>query len=639
MSGESAESEEQGAADWLAWVVLAAVVAIGLASILSTHYLPTHDGPQHIYTVHAAQNLGDAEAGFDRYLEVGHPITAHGFAAVFAPFDSWLPWLDAYRIALAIMLLVWISGSVALARSLNPRRIWLGIALAGFGFQWSLYMGLFSFYIATAFGLWVLAFAIARKEFYARDHLIAGGLLFVQALLHIFPALLTAGVLGLLALARTGGGQRLREAALSLISMTPTLIIAAVLLIDSAEQAQYHDRGSDLFDYEWPGLWIIGKCFAGGPAWRAWTLTFFACISPIAAAGLVRNRLDASGRVLLWIGALLLLAAIGLPLHLPGWDFFSLRFLPLAMSLLVVAFPLEALSRFAQRTIAAGVTLLALASSLWAFDYNRDLDARSATALSGLSAPVTRDGPRLAIVMDPYLGRPLDDRQALMPFVVPLLNLGQLYAAEQGGLAADTFAVSPTTHQVLIRKDAEPFPAYPDRTYAIDLARAAQSERPQLRRKIASYAASFGSAFEDVIFFGTPDDAQVLVERGYEVDYRNEGFMLAHFRGCSLSLEVTDSQSGTNARPNAASNTQIEMGWFPLLEASQRFRLSDSAPAIFKLRGAPCGPVWLRVTSAAANENPSEALTRTCRGADAEGRLILADPRTTPVVHCDLENS
>lgn len=628
MSTDWADGGRRSVSTW----IVAALIATNLAAIWTLDYLPTHDGPQHIYTVHAAQRLGDPSAGYDRYLEAAHPITAHGFAVLFAPFDMWLPWQTAYRVALSLMLLLWISGSVSLARSLDPKRTWLGILLAGAGFQWSLYMGLFSFYIAVAFGLWVLAFAISRESLRPRDHAILGALLFVQALFHIFPALLTSAVVGMVGLSRVSARERMRTAAVSLLSMAPVLLIAVLLAIGSGEQAQYHSRADTDWQYTWPGLWILGKCMSGGPAWRAWTLTLLAGMSPLVAVAMFRDRLETRDRVLLMAGTGLLAAALALPLHLKGWDFFSLRFIPLAVVCLLVGFPLEAATARMRKAFSVAAALFAIASSVWALGYNQNLDQRSAPALAGLSQDLTRDGPRLPIVMDPYLGRPLDDREALMPFVVPLLNLGQLYATQQGGFAADTFAISPTTHQVLIRPDAEPYPAYPDRSYAIALAAAAPGDREELRRRIASYAASFGAGFEDVILYGTNDDADLLIARGFEVDFRAEGLMLAHFRGCSLSLEVNQaSDAGRDT------NTEIEMGWYPLLETSQRFVMSPSASSVFDLTGAPCGPVWLRVTSAA--DAAEGSAPRTCRGADAQGRLILPDSRNTPRVRCDLGTS
>ncbi len=606
-----------------------ALCAIALVTIWSVDYLPTHDGPQHIFTVHAKQHLGDPSNGYARWLEVGHPITAHGFAPVFGPFDRWLPWRTAYRASLSVMLLGWILGAVAFARSLDSRRAWLGVALAAASFQWSLYMGLFSFYIATAFGLWVLAYVASRRRWSTRERVIAGGLLLAQALFHVFPALLTAAAASALVGSRTPPVRRPREALAMSLALLPTLAIAAAVALGSAQQTQLLGRSSEAWTYQWPGLWTLGKAMTGGPAWRAWAPTLLAIVLSAVALGRFRDRLRPGDWMLLLAGGTGLVCAITLPLHLAGWDFFSVRFLPFALTCLLLAFPLEALTPRTRRGFAGGCVALAIASHLWALDYNRELDRRSAPALRGLETTVARSGPRLAVVMDPYLGRPLDDREAPMPFVVPLLNLGQLYATEQGGLPADTFAISPTTHQVLIRSDAPPFPPYPDRSFAIALRK---DPSPELRRKLTAYVASYAAGFEDVILFGQAHDGERLLERGFEATYRADGLLLARFRGCPLAVEVDD------VRHPSAADTRIELGWYPLLEVAQQHVLSADAATRLDFDRAPCGPVWLRVTRTSASPTEREA-PRTCRGADASGRLVLRDSRATPVVRCDLGTS
>ena len=63
-------------------LVLCLLAAMSLAAIWSIDYLPTHDGPQHIYTVHAANHLAEPDNGYGRFLEAGHPISAMGFVIV-----------------------------------------------------------------------------------------------------------------------------------------------------------------------------------------------------------------------------------------------------------------------------------------------------------------------------------------------------------------------------------------------------------------------------------------------------------------------------------------------------------------------------------------------------------------------------
>jgi hypothetical protein len=142
-----------------------------------------------------------------------------------------------------------------------------------------------------------------------------------------------------------------------------------------------------------------------------------------------------------------------------------------------------------------------------------------------------------------------------------------------------------------------------------------------------------------VILYGRAEDADLLIQRGFAVDYRNGGLLLAHFEGCPLSLELISEDDSKDGMGNLLANARIEMGWFPLLEVSRRYSHSPGATTRIPLNGAPCGPVWLRVTGAPDAQAERGVAPRTCRGADHQGRLILEDTRKTPIVRCTLGTS
>lgn len=95
----------------------------------------------------------------------------------------------------------------------------------------------------------------------------------------------------------------------------------------------------------------------------------------------------------------------------------------------------------------------AFAATGWAAHYNRELFRRSRPALAGLEAEITRAGWRLSIVLDPLLGRAYDNAQAEVPFAAPLLNLGKLYAVEQGGIRSFVFAFDAATNAIGVRPE------------------------------------------------------------------------------------------------------------------------------------------------------------------------------------------
>jgi hypothetical protein len=604
------------------------VALLALASVWSVDYLPTHDGPQHIFGVHASQRLDEPATGYGRFLEPNLPITSHGFALVFAPFDLWLPWRTATRLALSCLVLVWCAGAFFLVRAVQPRRAWIGVALAAAAFQWSLYMGLFSFYLASAFGLCVLAAALAPQPWSRARGAALAALLLAQVLMHAVPAAITGALVLLLALLRSRPGERGRALCRVALLGAPATCVALTLVAAGFESLARDANGSlGIWSPAQTPLWAVAGCFTGGPGWRAWFLPLLALSAPLAVWWLRRSDAVRSADVALLAGGAALLAlGLAAPLHLRAWDYFSVRFLPAAICCLAVAWPVERLRSGALRGLAAALLATwAFASSGWALAYNRELAGRAADALAGLDADVVRDGPRLPIVLDPYLGRPFDERRAPMPYVVPLANLGQLYAAAQGGYAPHSFALSWQIHPVLLREEARrAFPPTVDRSYARDLAKPALAGDRELREAIATYLGAVGSHYQDVILWGRPEDVDHLIRLGYEPDFRRGGLLLARFRGCPLTLIFPPASS-------PPPGTLVELGWLPAWHVTHRYSADKSTSdaggrRVMPLATPPCGGVWIRLAA--------EAEAIECEGADAQGRLLIASTRAAPRVEC-----
>jgi hypothetical protein len=609
------------------------VALLAVAGVWCVDYLPTHDGPQHIFSVHAASRLDDPATGWGRFLEPGLPLTNHGFALVFGPFDRVLPWRTATRIALTALVLTWCAGALLLARALHPARLWLGVVLAAGAFQWSFYMGLFSFHLATGLALLTLALAVASPgTSWLRGAMLAG-LLLVVALAHVAAAALAGAFLVAFEVARAPAGGRRRALGRAALLGAPAALLAAALLapgLGGFERA--NAAGGEAWSPQRAPLWTLGSCFFAGPAWRAWPATLLAAAAPFGWLALRRRpRATPEDCALVVVGAVLLLGAALLPLHLPAWDFFSVRLLPLAVAGLLLSWPFEALAARPRRALGAALAGFAAASALWPLAYNRELAARAAPALAGLDAPLRRDGPRLPIVLDPYLGRPLDDSRARVPYAVPLLNLGQLYAMAQGGIAPFTFAHSRALHAVVWRPEARrSFPPVVDRRYAIDLAKPAFRDDAGLRAAVTTYLAGIGTHYQDVILWGRPEDAERLERLGFVAEVHRGGLLIARFRGCPLTVTFPhDALPPTDAR--------IELGWLPAWHVTHRYRIDRrfqdaSGDLALPLENPPCGGAWLRLASDSA---PAGSLR--CEGADAEGRLLIPSTVATPVVECRLQ--
>jgi hypothetical protein len=213
-----------------------------------------------------------------------------------------------------------------------------------------------------------------------------------------------------------------------------------------------------------------------------------------------------------------------------------------------------------------------------------------------------------------------------MPYVVPLANLGQLYATAQGGYAPHSFALSWQIHPVLLRAEARrAFPPTVDRSYGRDLAKPALSDDRALREAVLTYLGAVGTHYQDVILWGRPEDGDRLLELGYEPDFRQGGLLLAHFRGCPLTLTFPP-----EALPPAG--TLVELGWLPAWHVTHRYAVDKSlrdsdGGRVMPLATPPCGGVWFRLVAPDA-----EAIE--CEGADAQGRLLIASTLATPQVEC-----
>ena len=75
-------------------------------------------------------------------------------------------------------------------------------------------------------------------------------------------------------------------------------------------------------------------------------------------------------------------------------------------------------------------------------------------------------------------------------------------------------------------------------------------------RAIVVYLGAVGSHYQDVILWGRPEDARVLLELGYQADFQRGGLLLARFHGCPLSLTFPP-----EALPPRG--TRVELGWLP----------------------------------------------------------------------------
>ena len=576
-------------------------------------YLPTSDGPEHVFGSHAAQHLDDAGLGYGRHLKLGAIFSQAGFDYLLALGEMLLPWRAALRACLVFMVLLWAWGVVALAAAVGGRqRMWLGLLGFAAAVQWMLYMGFFPFYLASGFGLYVLALAFLRTEWSVKWRVLIAVALATQALLHPVPALMSTMVLA--AIAATRGPPRAlgREAVGFVLMVLPV----GVIVLASTGPMPASASGFWLMPLAERTL-LAMRAFVSGPIWRWATLPAAA----LAGAGfcIARRqwREDKRQGALLLAGLAFALLATQAPYHIPRWNFFHMRFSPLAAILLMLLLPIE---RWPRAVRTAGLVLLvtyAAASNAWALAYNLRLYHNSEELLSGLDAPLHRSSVRLPLIIEPRAGEPQPFLARTIPGCLANWNVGALYAVAQGGVPAFGFAESPVIHPVVWRWPVGQGlrPPRPTRGFEHSLSEPEVLGLPGGRKAAVTRLLSYAPYYEDVIFYGRPEEVAWLHARRFDIDYEKGGLAIARFHACPLTLEIEPAPAGHPA-------AFVEFGWTPARQAVTSLRL-PAVPGAQSARElpmqSPCGDVWFRIFFDENGDGKLSAGDTACLEADESG--------------------
>lgn len=291
-----------------AFFACALVLSLALAvAVAWVDYLPTNDGPQHIFAAYLQGHLHQPGMGWDRYLDHGALITGSGFVSLLGFLDRLLPWRLAFRVGITLAALCWAWSVLALAVATGSRRRWLGLLGFATALQWQFYMGLFSCYLATAVGFLVLALAF-RDGLQRRDRLLLLTALFaIEAWLHIVPATFTGLALIAFALLSLDRGNRKSRLARALTASTPAALIGvmAIALAGGKDQLSRYGVSPSLVER----MVLLGRAFVSGPAWRAWPVTLLALGAGAWAVVRWRAHDDARIRALTLAGLLMLALA------------------------------------------------------------------------------------------------------------------------------------------------------------------------------------------------------------------------------------------------------------------------------------------------------------------------------------------
>lgn len=597
---------------WRDWALIALAMVPCVVVIWSVDYIPMLDGPKHAYAAHVRANL--SEPWYSAHFSATRPLTAFGFGVVYAALEKVLPWRDALRVALSLIVIGWCAATAGLARALHARRWPLAVAASGAAIQWALLMGFLNYVCSAAIGIGAMAVGLARAEWSVRRELSVAALLVVGCAFHPFGPQCAGVVLGVALLLSTPARLWIRRLGALFLMLTPAVAITLVTHEQIRESRFEVAISGGPRSYVPPLLERLenfGTCFAGGPAWRAWPLVLLAVVGACwAAVLLVRRRHLRSAELPLVVFVVLTTAlALSLPFHGDAWQFFSPRFIPLAVIGGLMLLPIEQLGRRAFASIVAFAWLFNVATNAWQTHALRDLRTRSAEALAALDRHAIPGHTLLPIVFDwTATNEPLRERRSLQPpYVEPLLNLGDIYALDRRAVSAYSFSSSALPALFLIEQ-RKTFPRVPSHDYYHLFATGLDDKT---RAYELARLGSYGARFDDIVFYGAERDADFLIAAGYEVEFRKGRLMIAHFRGCPAVLRIEGGpDSGT---------LFVATGWGPYDRQTWDTTLPSRSRAEVALPGLPCGDAWVRVS-------PSDSRAA-CEGADDNGIVRVRLPR------------
>jgi hypothetical protein len=604
-------------ASWAHAVGLLVLSLLLVRSLLAVPYLPTNDGPEHVLASHVENHFGDPGTAYADRLRPAAEYAARGFTILYSPLEAWLGWRVGLQVALAVTVLLSAAGFAALVHAVAPPRrslAFLGFPLA---LTWGLYMGFFPFAVSSAVGLFVLALATAWREPGGLGRVVLGVALFLQAVCHVFAALLTGFALAALLVGRAPRGARLRE----LARVAGMGLPAASILLMSALSAR--TLAATPFAHEFVSvplattLGALPRLMAPGPLWRALVVVALVGVAVVLGALKAgRREVDPTDRSLHLGGVALLIASVVVPLSIPGWQFVSPRFIPLGVALCLVALPVERLSRpWVARGVAAGLFAVSAGSLLASSWFHRRLAAPFEDAVRGLSAPVERHGLWLPITLGPEAGLPFDPTVSEVPFLAPFRHFPALYAVAHGGLTPYTFANSAATYPFVVRVDAPPAPPIPSlEKYEPVIDSDAFDADARLRARVLDELATFGMFYEGVLATAArPADVERLRSRGFEQDWASGSVFVGHFVPCRLDVTV----------PSRGDVPEIDVGvGSQTIYRDEALTATDGPDGArhLILPRAPCGEAWVR-PHWSRKATDGTATFAFCRNASATGEI------------------
>jgi hypothetical protein len=605
-------------------------------AIWSVPLVLTNDGPVAVLTAHMESHYDDPGSIFARQFTVGFGLSGRGFSVLYRPIASVLSWPDSLRLSQLVIVLALALAVAWLCRALSGTRPARFSSLVGFviAFSWPFYMGFFAFSISMAVGLMVLAFVVGKSDGLTRiEKAAVMTALLVQLFMHGFAVFITLGLVGLVVMTRAFMSRgtvepadwrkaMLAEAGWLALATVPSVVVLLVMRTAQTKLATY--VGADKTEWapaadwakELPRLAVPGSTFLG-------TVVLVAALASLVRTALrLRQRPRKPEEVALFIGATgLLLAALVAPLNVPGWQFFSPRFLTTGLA---VSLSLLATEKLEQRAPRLAFDLGVVAAVTAALVSARALHDRLATAchdgLVGLEHRITRSGFQLPIVLDANCSLTTDNAAADVPFATPLLHFYSLFAVTHGGSVPYGF-FGPAAVHAFVPRTLSPVPAPPVEQYWGLASDDPRLVRPDTRARLVTEEAVYGTYYENVLVFGAnARDREVLADRGYVTDFEHGSFVNAHFVACPVEVEseVFPTDPPVLVRGGLRND---ELWNAKIAPIPNRHAVRASLKML-------CGDVWVRYHWQGSEQ-------QRCKNADAKGRLFVHATRDGAHVVCE----
>jgi hypothetical protein len=567
---------------------LVVTFVLGMATLWCVDYLPTNDGPQHIFLGHVENHYSDPTTIYGRQLEPQPQLTSRGFALWWTPLEPLLGFRDATRVVLSLFYSWTFGGYALLVHALGRPRRWLALAGCGVALCWPLYMGLLPYYAGLGIGLLILGFVARRATFDRRAAIVVGAGLLVQFVHHAFSVVPTLLCLCILVVVRSERSERratLLRLGLSLLPVTMGLLSLVVLRPPSPP---------GLREFHWEPMarraLILPRVLWSGSTGTRW-LGNALLVAGLAASVARFRRAERTERAYIlcaWSSAAMLIV---LPIVIPGWQFFNVRFAPFVV---VFALPLVPLEKLRRPALERALCVLSAACFIGsAFGFHRSLRAACADDLAGLSLPIERSAFRFPLAFDPFCGLPRDATRAPVPFLGPARQLAALYATAQGGTIPNAFvgfAIQP--FKARLGADAIHVPTPDDATLRFG-EELSYLENPDARRHELQTVAIGAQSYEDVLVFGATDsDVTTLGELGFRTAFRQGAFAMMELEGCRTEVVIEDHPSASRIVVGGGLGGRNEITWE---SAIKRGPGTPDGEIVSLVAQRLCGPGWIRV--------------------------------------------